>query len=125
MRKRIPVGVLALLTGLVLVGGVWAQKSPPPTTVGGIITTVDLANHEIAVRNDDGGRIFQWNKETKINGPGEKALIFEDLKEGMMVTVSYREGERDRVANRIDVKTANIKTLKGIELPFECGMKVC
>ncbi len=86
------------------------RKPPRSTTVSEIITKVDLANPEIVVRNNEGERIFHWNEETKINGPGEKGLILEDLKEGMMVTVLYREGDRNRVANRIDIKTANLKT---------------
>ena len=125
MRKSKSIGFLALLTGVILAGGVWGQNSSPPTAVGGVIQRVDLAKQEIAVRNMNGDEIFQWDQATKITGPGEKSLNFEDLKEGMIVTVLFREGSRNRVASRIDVKTANPKTLKGIEFPFECGVTVC
>lgn len=52
-------------------------------------------------------------------------MVFADLKEGIMVTVLYREENRNRVANRIDVKMANPKALKGVVLPFDCGVTVC
>ena len=125
MGKGILITILALMTGVVFVGGVWGQKNSPSGSFSGTITKVDLANKEIVVQNNDAERIFQWNNETRVNGPGEGKLILEDLKEGMIVTVLYKEGARNRVANRIDVKTANPKTLKGIEFPFECGVNVC
>jgi len=125
MRKGMLLTLLALMVGGVFVGGVWGQKNSPPGAFSGTVTKVDLAKKEIVVQNNDAEMTFQWNKETKVNGPGEKGLVFEDLKEGMMVAVLYREGDPNRFANRIDVKTEELKTLKGIELPFECGVRVC
>jgi len=126
MEKGILIVFLALTVGLVFVGGAWAQKNSLPGAFSGTITKIDLAKKEIVVQNNnDAEAIFRWNGETAIKGPGERSLIFEDLKEGMIVTVLFREGSRNRVASRIDVKTANPKTLKGIEFPFECGVTVC
>jgi hypothetical protein len=117
----------ALVTGLVLVGGSLASSDPPLGTFSGTITKVDLANQKLVVQNNEGEMTFQWNNETQVNGfPVEKAgLDSGNLKEGKIVTVLYKERDQKRVANRIDVKTVNIKTLKGIEFPFECGVKVC
>ncbi len=125
MGKGILLIVLALTMGIVFVGGVRGEKNSPPGAFSGIITKVDLANKEMVVRNNEEEKTFQWINETRVNGPGEGELISEDLKEGMMVNVSYREGTRNKVANRIDVKRGNPNTLKGIGLPFECGVKVC
>ena len=125
MKKRVLIIVLALITGMAFVGGVWGQKNSPPDTFSGTITKVDLANKEIIVQKNDGEAIFQWNDETVVKGPEEKSLIFDDLKKGMTVTVSYSEGHQNRVASLIEVKQANLKTLKGLESPFECGRTVC
>jgi len=125
MRKGILITVLALMTGMAFVGGVWGQNDSPPGAFRGTITKVDLANKEIVVQNNDAEAVFQWNNETTVKGPGDKSLIFEDLKEGMIVTVLYREEAGNRIASRIDAKAANLKTLKGIGLPFECGVTVC
>ena len=125
MEKGVWIILLALMMGLALAGEVWAQKNSPPGVFSGTISKVNLANKEIVVQNNNAEAIFQWNDETAVKGPGERSLIYEDLKEGMMVTVSYREESQNRVASRIDVKTTNLKTLKGMEFPFECGVTVC
>ena len=127
MGKGTLIAILALMTGLALVGGVWAQRDSAPGAFRGTITRVDWANKKLVLQNNEGEMTFQWNNETQVNGiPVEKVgLESETLKEGMNVIVFYREGDPDRVANRIDVKTANLKTLKGLSFPFECGVKVC
>jgi hypothetical protein len=127
MAKAILIPILALMTGVVFIGGVWGQKNPQSGAFSGTITKVDMTNKEIVVQNSDGEMTFQWNNETKVNGfPVEKGgLVSGNLKEGMKVTVLYREGDQNRVANRIDVKTSKPKTLKGLSFPFECGVRVC
>jgi len=127
MGKEILITVLALMTAVAFVGGVWGQKNSPPATFSGTITRVDSANKEIVVQNRDGGMTFQWSDETQVNGPpAEKSsLDSKSLKEGMKVTVLYKEGDQNRVANRIDVEASKIKALKGFSLPFECGTRVC
>jgi hypothetical protein len=127
MEKGLLIGVLALMTGLVFVGGGLASSNPPLETFDGTITKVDLANQKLVVQNNDGEMTFQWNNKTQVNGfPIEKVgLGSNSLKEGMKVVVFYREEDRNRVANRIDVRTPNLKTLKGLSFPFECGVKVC
>lgn len=119
--------IVALMTGLVLVGGVWAQRDSASGTFGGTITRIDWANKRLVVQNNGGEMTFQWNNETQVNGfPVEKVgLESKTLKEGMNVIVFYGERDQDRVANRIDVKNSNLKTLKGLSFPFECGVKVC
>jgi len=125
MRKGMVFAALLLILGLVLVRGVEGQENSPTGAFSGTITKVDLAKKEIVVQNNDTEMTFQWNNKTRVKGPGEEELIFEDLKEGSMVTVLYKEGDGNRVANRIDIQTVKPTTLKGIELPFECGVKVC
>ena len=125
MKKGLAFTALLLTLGLVLVGGVWGEKNSLPGAFSGTITKVDLAGKGIVVQNHDAEMAFQWNNKTRVKGPGGEDLIFENLKEGMMVTVLYREESRNRVASRIDVKTANPKTLKGMALPFDCGVTVC
>jgi hypothetical protein len=127
MEKGVLITVLALVTGLVLVGGGLASSDPPLGTFNGTITKVDLANQKLVVQNNDGEMTFQWNNETQVNGfPVEKAgLDSKNLKEGMNVTILYREGDRNRVANQIDVRPPDPKTLKGLSFPFECGVRVC
>jgi hypothetical protein len=127
MQKGILIMVLALLTGIASAGGVWGQKHSSPRTFSGTITKVDWANKEIVVQNRDGDMTFRWSDETQVNGPpAEKVgLDSENLKEGMKVTVLYKEGDQRRVANRIDVERSKIKALKGFSLPFECGIRVC
>jgi hypothetical protein len=127
MGKGTLIGILALMTGLVLAGGVWAQRDSAPAAFRGTITKVDWADKKLVVQNNEGEMTFQWNNETQVNGfPVEKVgLESKTLKEGMNVIVLYREGDQSRVANRIDVKTSNLKTLKGLSFPFECGVKVC
>jgi hypothetical protein len=108
-------------------GGGWASSNAPLGTFSGTITKVDLANQELVVQNNDGEMTFQWNNKTQVNGlPIKKVgLDSNNLKEGMKVIVFYREGDRNRVANWIDVRTSNLKTLKGLSFPFECGVRVC
>ena len=127
MEKGILIAVLALMTALAFVGGVWGQKISPPGAFGGIITEVDWAKKEIVVKNSGGEKTFQWTDETQVySSPVEKAgLDSENLKEGMKVTVLYREGDPNRVANRIDVETSKLKALKGLSFPFGCGASVC
>jgi len=125
MEKGVLLTVLVLMTGMAFVGGVWGQKISPPGTFNGTITKVDLPNKEIVVQNNNAEAIFQWNDETAVKGLGERSLIFENLQEGMMVTISYREENQNRVASLIEVKEINPKTLKGFESPFECGRTVC
>lgn len=125
MEKGILITALVLITGVVFGVGVWSQENSPPGSFSGTITKIDVANKEIVVQNNDAEAIFQWNNETRVNGPGETALPFEDLKKGMKVMVFYREGDRNRVVNRIDVRKPDRKTLKGLSFPFECGVRVC
>ncbi len=127
MRKGITIAVLTLMAAIAFVGGVWAQRVSPSGVFSGTITKVDLANKKLIVQNNDGEMTFQWNNETQVNGlPVEKVrLDSNNLKEGMKVIVFYREGDQNRVANWIDFKTPDLKTLKGLSFPFECGVKVC
>ncbi len=127
MEKGVLLTILALMTGLALVGGGLASPNPPLGTFSGTITKVDLASQKLVVQNNDEEMTFQWNNETQVNGlPVEKArLVSNNLTEGMNVTVLYREGDQNRVANRIDVRPPDLKTLKGLSFPFECGVRVC
>ena len=125
MKKGLAFTALLLTVGLVLVGGVWGEKNYLPGAFSGTITKVDLAGKGIVVRNHEAEMTFQWNNKTRVKGPGGEELVFADLKKGIMVTVLYREENRNRVANQIDVKTANPEALKGLALPFDCGVTVC
>lgn len=127
MGKGIRITVLALITGVFFVGGVWGQEKSPSGVFSGTVTEVDLANQRIVVQNSDGEMTFQWNNETQFQGSlvGKVGLNSENLKEGMLVTIFYKEGDQNRVAHRIDVKTSSLKNLKGLSFPFECGVKVC
>ncbi len=119
--------VLILVAGAVFVGGVWAQNNSTLEVFSGTITKVNWSNKEFVVQNRDGGMIFQWSDQTKINAPpAQKAgSDFEILKEGMKVTVSYKEGGLKSVATRIDVEAGKVKALKRLSFPFECGVSVC
>lgn len=127
MEKTILIAALALMTGLVLVGEVFAQGSSSPGVFSGTITKVDPEEKGIVVQNKDGEMFFQFNYDTKVNGSplGKGGLIFEKLKEGMPVTILFMEGERNRVASRIDVKPSSVGSLKGWEFPFVCGLSIC
>jgi len=127
MGKGIRITVLALITGVFFAGGGWGQEKSPSGVFSGVVTEVDLANQRIVVQNNNGEMTFQWNNETQFQGsPVEKVgLNSKSLQEGMLVTIFYKEGDLNRVAHRIDVKTSDLKTLKGFSFPFECGLKVC
>lgn len=127
MENRFLIGVLGVVIGLVFVGGVLAQETSAPKIFSGIITKVDLVNKEIVLQNQEEQMTFQWTHETKVNGPPAETggSIPENLKEGMRATVLYGKGSRSWVASRIDVGPGNLKTLKGWEFPFECGVTVC
>jgi len=127
MEKGVLITVLALMTAVALVGGVWGQKNSPPGAFSGTITKVDWGKKEIVVENSGGEMTFQWTDETRVYSiPVEKAgLDSKILMEGNSVTVLYREGGRNRVATRIDVKPSSVKTLKGLSFPFDCGAQVC
>ena len=125
MGKGILITAMVLMVGIVFVGGVWGQKNPRLGSLRGTITRVDLANKEIVVKNHKTETTFQWEKETSVNGPGKEKWHFENLRKGMTVTLLYREENRNKVANRIDVKAANPEISTGWELPFECGVRVC
>ncbi len=124
MKNGLALTALFLIVGLVLAGGVWGEKNASFGAFSGKITKVDSVSKEIAVQSHDAEMTFQWSDKTILKGPGGERLIFGELKEGMMVTVVYSGGDRNRVANRIDV-TSNAKTLKGMTLPFDCGVSVC
>ena len=127
MEKTIVIAFLSLMAGLVFMGGVLAQGISPPGVFSGTITKVDAEKKGIVVQNQDGEMFFQWNHGTRVNGSsaGEGGLISEKLKEGVRVTIFYAEVERNRVATEIAVKEGSLGTLKGWELPFECGVRVC
>lgn len=125
MKKGIMGTILVLMTAVFFAFGVWGQENSSPGSFSGTITKIDPGGKEFVVQDAAGNMIFQWDKDTRVNGPGEKILAFKDLKEGMTVTVLYRVGERNRIASRVEVKKASLKALKGINLPFECGAEVC
>ena len=125
MGKGILIFGLALVAGIAFIGGVWGQENSSPEAFRGTITKIDLANKEIVVQNNDMEATFQWSDETAVKGPEEKTLSFEDLKQGMTVTVNYKGRAPKRIANRIDVDRGKFKTLKGVSLPFDCGIHVC
>ncbi len=127
MQKRLPIVVLSLLVGLVSIGQVLAQGTPPSGVFSGTINKVDLDGKGIVVQNKDGEMFFQLGGETRINGSpvGEGGLRSESLKEGMIVTISYMEKNGNKLASRIDVETSSVGTSKGWELPFECGLSIC
>ena len=127
MGKRVMIVVLAVMTAVILIGRDLALSNPPLGTSSGTITKVDIANQKLVIQNNDGEMTFQWNNETQVNGLAvEKAgLGSNNLQEGMKVIVFYREGDQNRVANRIDVSKPDSKTLKGLSFPFECGVRVC
>jgi hypothetical protein len=125
MRKGLGLTALLITASLVLVGGGWGEKNSTPGVFSGTIAKMDLAAKGIVVRNNEAEMTFQWNSKTRVKGAGGEELNLGDLKEGVMVTVLYREESRNRVANRIDVKRMNSKALKGVSLPFDCGISVC
>jgi hypothetical protein len=125
MEKRILITVLAVVVGVAVVGGVWAQNAPE--TFSGTITKVDWVNKEFVVKNTGSQMIFQWNDETQVSRPSAEnaALDSKVLKEGMTVTVFYKGRNAKIIANRIDVEQGKLTTLKGFALPFDCGAHVC
>jgi len=127
MDRGMLIFLLALMTGVIVMGGVLASSASPSATFSGTITKVDSANKEIIVQNSSGEMTFRWTDETQVVGfPVEKVgLASKALKEGMKVTVLYTEGDQSRVVKRIDVKASNLNTLKGMSMPFECGVEVC
>ncbi len=128
MGKRVTIAILAFLTFLVLAFGVWGQKEYPLKTFSGVITKVDLAKKEIVVQNNKDEKMsFQLNDETKVMGSSQEnaALDSKNLKEEMPVTVSYREGGLHKVAAWVDVMKGNLKTLRGMQFPFDGGPRVC
>ncbi len=126
MGKAILTPILAIMAGLILIGGVWAQRALSAEVFRGIITSVDPEKRGIFVKSQDEERFFQWGPETKVNGPteGKGDLVPASLKEGMHVTVFYKKAASDRVAERIDVGTVSQKS-EGWEPPFTCGAEVC
>ena len=127
MELRVPITVLAVLMGVAFVGGLWAQTSHVPGVFSGTVTKVDWVNKNFAVQNTGSEMIFRWNYATQVNGPPTEnvALDPKTFKEGINVTVTYREGNPEKIANWIYVKTVKIKAQKGLSLPFECGASVC
>ena len=127
MKKTILIAMLTPMAGLVLSGWVLAQGTPAPRVFSGTITKVDLEKKGIVVQNQDRRMFFQWNHETKVKGSSgeEGGLISKNLKEGMRVTIFYKEVQKNRVASQIAVKESSLETSKGWELPFECGLSVC
>ncbi len=117
---------LVLTAGVFILGLAWAQETSSQGVFRGIITKID-SQKGIVVRNQDQEMIFQWGPETMVNGfrLGEEGSISKDLKEGMGVTILYREVERNRVASEITVKETSVGPTKGWELPFGCGISVC
>jgi hypothetical protein len=125
--KRNPDKVLAVLMGLVFAGDVWAQTGSIPGVFSGTVTKVDRAKKEFAVQNAGVEMIFLWTEGTQVNRPPAEnfALDSKDLKEGMDVTVTYSGRNPEKIANWIYVKPAKVKALKGLWLPFECGVNSC
>ncbi len=127
MKRTILFPVLALMTGVIFIGGVWAQETISLDVFQGKIMKVDPEGKGIVVRNQDGKMSFQLSSETKINTlslEGKEILDPATLKEGMLVTVFYKKAASDRVAERIDVGTVSQKS-EGWEPPFTCGAEVC
>lgn len=125
MKKIILVAVIAAVAVLAI--EVWAQEIPLPKGIfSGTISRVDPDGKGFFARNE-AGEFFQWNRKTRVIGPVPKddALISENLKEGMLVTIFYTELKKTRIASQIEVKKSDIKTMKGWEYPFGCGLSLC
>jgi hypothetical protein len=127
MKKTILLVTPAVVIGVLIMGLVLAQETSSRQVFSGVITNVDPEKKAIVVRNQDQEMLFQWSPETMVNGSrlGKGGLISEKLKEGMEVSVSYTEVERNRVASEIAVKGTSVGITKGWELPFGCGISVC
>ncbi len=127
MKRTILFPVLALMTGVIFIGGVWAQGTISLDVFQGKIMKVEPEGKGIVVQNQDGKMSFQLSSETKISilsFEGKEILDPATLKEGMLVTVFYKKAISDRVAERIDVGTVSNES-EGFETPFTCGPRVC
>ncbi len=125
MRKTLWTIALALITSVAFVSGVMAQQKSAPTTpmasapakmekFSGMIDRVDAARKEIVVKKDNDLKTFSWGDSTKFM-QGKKDLSFTDLKEGMNVTVRYKEEGGKLTAERVNVgklKTSAKKSTK-------------
>ncbi len=125
MKKGMRITGVVLVAALVFAGTVWGQKGVPLASFSGTITRIDSAGKEIVLQKNKAETIFRWNDQTSVKGRREGNLRLEDLKEGMVVTVLYKEGDPNRVAARIDVTETNPRASKGINFPFVCGVRVC
>ena len=125
MKKGMLITGMALVAAFVFAGTVWSQKGSSLASFSGTITRIDLAGKEIVVQKNKAETIFHWNDQTSVKGPREGNLRLADLKEGMGVTVLYKEGDENRVAARIDVTVRDPQASKGINYPFVCGVRVC
>ncbi len=127
MKKELLILFLAIMTGFAIGGGVWAQMDSAHGIFRGTIMGVDPAHKAFVVQNRDGQMIFRWTDETQVNEPREDKLGWDSeiLKEGTKVAVTYRAGDPQGIADRIEVETGRTKARRGFSLPFECGINLC
>jgi hypothetical protein len=127
MKKATLFGVLAIMAGGVFIGVVGSQETSNPEVFIGIVTKVVPEKEGFIVQNEEGEIFFHWSGKTKFRGslPGNGDPISKNLREGMTVTIFYREVEKTRVASLIEIKRSGFGTLKGWEHPFGCGVSLC
>ncbi len=125
MRKTALTIALALITSMAFASGVMAQQKSAPTTpmasapakmekFSGTVDRLDAARKEIVVKKDNDLKTFSWGDGTKFI-EGKKALSFNDLKEGMNVTVQYKEEGGKLTAERVNVSKPKTSAKKSTE----------
>ncbi len=128
MRKTILTIVLALITSMALAAGVMAQQKSAPTTpaasaaakmekFSGAVDRLDAARKEIVVKKGNDLKTFSWGDSTKFM-EGKKALAFADLKEGMKVTIQYKEEGGKLTAERVNVSKPKTSAKKSTEKSY-------
>ncbi len=120
MEKRIVVAMAVLpLIFLALLSGARAQDTPS-RVLSGTVAAIDWQKQELAVQNKYGAVLFRWDNQTRFH----PADFRRSLKEGTPVFVYFSEGGGNLIASRIEFNWAGFG-LKGLQYPFDCGLKVC
>ncbi len=128
MRKTLLTVLLALITSMAFVSGVLAQQKSAPTTpmasapvkmekFSGTVDRVDAARKEIVVKKDHDLKTFSWSDSTKFM-EGKKNLAFADLKEGMNVTVQYKEEGGKLTAERVSMSKPKTSAKRSTEKSY-------
>ncbi|KAB2966984.1 MAG: hypothetical protein F9K18_04850 [Thermoanaerobaculia bacterium] len=76
------------------------SASAQEMTVHGKIVALDATKKSVTVKGDEGELVLRTETATRISR-GENVLVWNDLKVGEEVTVTYREQGSERIAVRI------------------------